>query len=80
MLHAGRLSRNVRLRVPSLLAVLQLLVELLQDYAEPQGTNNGDAEHSRDDAVALAKAVLLENCRGTLSTIYSILVPLPGEA
>ena len=63
VLHAGGRGDDVRRRVPGLLAVLQPLVEVLQDPAEPQRPEDGDAKHRRDDAVALAEAVLLEDYR-----------------
>lgn len=60
MLQLGRARRNIGLGVPGALALLKLAVEVGQDGAEGQTSDDSQAEHGRDDAVALAVPVLLQ--------------------
>lgn len=57
--HGIRLMRTV-LAPALLLALLEFLVQALEQGLEPPGAQDGDAEHGRDDAVALPVPVVLE--------------------
>ena len=60
--HPQRLVRIflVGLGTRLILSLLELLVEISQEHAEPEASNNRDTEHGRDNSVALPVSVVRE--------------------
>lgn len=52
--------KHVRLADPSLLALLELLVEVVEHHAEDEASDNGDTKHGRDNTITLAVSACLE--------------------